>query len=185
MVSIPTKLILWTGEKHCGKTTSAANLVKIVRSERFNIAGLLAPSIYSNGELLGFDAIDLQNETRVPLAKRNTDTGKTEQFTFLPEGLKLGNAALSATAAKSADLVIIDEFGPLELDRRGWRENVDSLLASSSAMILLVVRQELAEQVRQIYIDFPCRNLAAIEPKSIDKILEMFRDCRQSQRETL
>ncbi|HUT46600.1 MAG TPA: nucleoside-triphosphatase, partial [Sedimentisphaerales bacterium] len=147
-------------------------------------AGLLAPALYRDSELLGFDAIDLHNETRAPLARRKTDAGKTERFTFLPEGLKLGNAALSATAAKSADLVIVDEFGPLELKGRLWRENVDSLLASSSALILLVVRQELAGAVRRVYTDFPCRNLAAIEPESIDKVIGMLRDCRQSQRET-
>ncbi|MGB2863405.1 MAG: NTP transferase domain-containing protein [Sedimentisphaerales bacterium] len=176
MVSTRNKLVLWTGEKHCGKTTSVAKLVEIARGEGFNVAGLLAPSLYSDGELLGFDALDLQNETSAPLAKRNTNAGKTERFTFLPEGLKLGNAALSATAAKSADLVIVDEFGPLELDGRLWRENVDSLLASSSALILLVVRQELADAVRRVYTDFPCRNLAAVESESIDKVIGMLRD---------
>ena len=180
MVSIREKLVLWTGEKHSGKTTSVAKLVKIVRSEGFNVAGLLAPALYRDSELLGFDVIDLQNETRAPLAKR-----KAGRFTFLAEGLKLGKAALSATAAKSADIVIVDEFGPLELDGRGWRENVDSLLASSSALILLVVRQELADAVRWVYTDFPCRNLDAIEPESIDKVIWMLKDCRKLQRETL
>jgi len=182
---VPTrnKLVLWTGEKHSGKTTSAAKLVETARGEGFNVAGLLALSLYRDGELLGFDAIDLQNETRAPLAKCNTDADKTERFTFLSEGLKLGNAALSAAAAKSADLVIVDEFGPLELDGRLWRENVDSLLASSSALILLVVRQELADAVRRVYKDFPCRNLAAIEPESIGKVIGILRDCPQSQRE--
>ena len=185
MVSTRNKLVLWTGEKHSGKTTGVAKLVETARGEGFNIAGLLAPSLYRDGELFGFDAVDLQNETRAPLAKRNTDAGKTGRFTFLPEGLKLGNAALSVTAAKSADLVIVDEFGPMELDGRGWRENVDSLLASSSAMILLVVRQELAERVRRVYTDFPCRNLAATEPESIDEVIRMLGDCRRSQRETI
>ena len=179
MLSIRDKLILWTGEKHSGKTTSAANLVKIVRGEEFNVAGLLAPSLYDGSELLGFDAIDLHSETRVPLARR-----KTGQFTFFAEGLEFGNAALSATATKSADLVIVDEFGPLELNGRLWRKNVDSLLASSSALVLLVVRQELAEKVRLVYTDFPCRNLAAIEPESLDKVIGLLRDRRQLQRET-
>jgi len=185
MVSTRNKLVLWTGEKHSGKTTSASKLVETARGEGFSVAGLLAPSLYRDGELFGFDAVDLQNETRAPLAKRNTETGKTGRFTFLPEGLKLGKAALSATSAKSADLVIVDEFGPLELDGGLWRENVDSLLASSSTLILLVVRQELAGAVRLIYKDFPCRNLAAIEPESIDKVIGMLGDCRQSKRETI
>lgn len=180
MVSNRDKLILWTGEKHSGKTTSAANLAKITRDEGFNVAGLLAASIYSDGKLLGFDALDLYSGVRVPLARR-----KAGRFTFFDDGLKFGNAALSTTATKSADLVIVDEFGPLELDGQLWRENVDSLLASSKALVLLIVRQELANKVRRVYTDFPCRNLAAIEPESIDKVIGMLRHHRQSQRETI
>jgi nucleoside-triphosphatase THEP1 len=179
MVSTRNKLILWTGEKHSGKTTSAANLVKIARGEGFDIAGLLAPSIYSDGELLGFDVIDLRNENRIPLAKR-----KTGRFTFFDSGLEFGKAALSTTATKSAALVIIDEFGPLELNGQGWHESVDILLASSNALILLVVRRELADEVQRVYKDFPCRNLAANEPESIDKVIGMLRSNRQLQRET-
>ena len=180
MVSIRDKLILWTGGKHSGKTTSVTKLVKIVRGEGFNVAGLLAPSLYDGSELLGFDVIDLNSKARFPLAKR-----KTGQFTFFAEGLEFGNAALSTTATKSADLIIIDEFGPKELNGQLWRKNVDLLLASSSALILLIVRQELIDEVRRIYGDFPCRNLAAIESESIDKVIGMLRDRRQLQRETL
>jgi nucleoside-triphosphatase THEP1 len=179
MVSICEKLVLWTGEKHSGKTTSAANLVKIARGEGFIVAGLMAPSIYNNDELHGFDAIDLRNENRVPLARR-----KTGQFTFLTNGLKFGNTALSKAATKSADLVIVDEFGPMELNGQLWRQSVDSLLTLSSSLILLVVRQELADEVQRVYKDFPCRNLAAIEPESINEVIRMLKNNRQLQRET-
>jgi nucleoside-triphosphatase THEP1 len=184
MVSIRDKLVLWTGQKHSGKTTGAARLVNVARKEGFNIAGLLAPSLYREGELLGFDALDLRNKTRVPLARRETKSGKTGRFKFFQNGLKLGNDALNAEAAKTADLIIIDEFGPLELNGRGWRKNVDSLIASSNALILLVVRQELAESVCRLYADLPSRKLNAAEPKSIDKVIEMLRNFRASQRET-
>jgi len=179
MVSIHYKLVLWIGEKHGGKTTSAGNLVRIARDEGFIVAGLLAPSVYSDDELLGFDAIDLRNENRVPLARR-----KKGRFIFLNDGLKFGNAALSMAATKSADLVIVDEFGHLELKGQIWRQSVDSLLTSSSALILLVVRQELASKVQQVYKDFPCRNIAAIEPESIDEVIGLLRNYRQLQRET-
>jgi len=178
MVSIPNKLILWVGEKHSGKTTSAANLARTARDEGFNVAGLLAPSSCRDGRLIGFDALDLRNEKSAPLARRQTKPGKTGPFAFITEGLKLGNAALSTEATKFADLIIVDEFGPLELNGDGWRKNVDSLLASSDAVILLVVRRELADEVRQLYADSPCRKLAATEPGSIDEGLTMLKDNR-------
>ena len=168
------------GEKHSGKTAGAADLARIARAEGFNVAGLLAPSLYCDGRLIGFDALDLKNDKRAPLARRQTGPGKSQRFTFITDGLKLGNAALSAEATKSADLIIVDEFGPSELNGDGWRKNVDSLLASSSALILLVVRLELADEVRQLYADFPCRKLAATQPGSINDCLSMLKDRRRS-----
>jgi len=179
MVSIRNKLILWVGEKHSGKTTSAANLARAARDEGFNVAGLLAPSLHCNGRLIGFDALDLRNGKHAPLARRQTNPGESGRFALATDGLKFGNAALSAEATKSADLIIVDEFGPLELNGHGWRKNVDSLLASSDAVILLVVRRELADEVRRLYAHTPCRKLAANDPNSIDDGLTMLKDRRR------
>ena len=176
MVATQNRLILWTGPKHCGKTTSATKLAQIARAEGFNVAGLLAPPLYRNSKLLGFDVLDLQNQTRAPLARRKISQSKAGPFTFIADGLKLGNTVLSEETTKSADLVIVDEFGPLELKGRGWRKNVDSLLVSSDAVILLVVRRELADTVRQLYADVPCRELAATKPDSIDDVITMLKN---------
>ena len=184
MVATQNRLILWTGPKHCGKTTSAANLARIARAEGFNVAGLLAPSLYRNSKLLGFDVLDLQNQTRAPLARLKISQSKAGPFTFIADGLKLGNAVLSAEATKSADLVIVDEFGPLELNNEGWRRNVDSLLISSNAVVLLVVRRELADTVRQVYSGLPCQELAATEGNSIDEVITMLKNRRHHVEES-
>jgi molybdopterin-guanine dinucleotide biosynthesis protein A/nucleoside-triphosphatase THEP1 len=176
MVTTQNRLILWTGPKHCGKTTSATKLAQIARAEGFNVAGLLAPPLYRNNKLLGFDVLDLRNQTRAPLARRKISQSKAGPFTFIADGLKLGNTVLSEETTKSADLIIVDEFGPLELKGRGWRKNVDSLLVSSDAVILLVVRRELADTVRQLYTDVPCRELAATKPDSIDDVITVLKN---------
>lgn len=176
------ELILWTGKKHSGKTTTVAKLVEIASSEGFNIAGVLAPSIYHNGTLVGFDALDLQDKTRAPLARRKINGGNNRSFTFIAGGLKLGHDALSAGINESVDLIIIDEFGPLELSGEGWRKNADSLMGYSNILKLLVVRQELVDAVRQLYRDIPCLILAANKSKSIDKVIRILRDRRLSKR---
>jgi len=178
MVTTQNMLILWTGPKHCGKTTSATKLAQFARDKGFNVAGILAPSLYLNGELCGFDVLDLQNQTRAPLARRKISQSKAGPFTFIVDGLKLGNTVLSEETTKSADLVIVDEFGPLELNNQGWRKSVDSLLISSNAVVLLVVRRELANTVRQLYANLPCRELAAIEKNSIDEVITMLKNRR-------
>ena len=142
------KIILWVGPKHSGKTTAAEKLVEKARAEGFNVAGILAPSIYHNGKIAGFEIIDLQNQKRMLLTRRKKDN---EPFSFTTEGLKFGRAALGKNKTKQADLIIVDEFGPLELTGKGWRKCVDSLIKSVNALILLVVREESAEEVSRLY----------------------------------
>lgn len=184
MVSRRDNLILWTGRKHSGKTTAAGRLARQVRSKGFSVAGLLAPAVYKDGRLVGFGAVDLRREKRVTLASQKVNGGKTGRLgpaadkkggwrplVFTKAGAKLGKAALSLSAARSAELVIVDEFGPLELAGEGWRKNVDQLLASTDALVVLVVREELAEQVQELYKNYPSLKLEAAEQRSIDEVI--------------
>ena len=176
MKSKPHKLILFTGRKHSGKTTAAERLAKQVRSEGFRIAGLLAPSIYKDNRLVGFGAVDLSVDRQIKLANRRTakDTGGRWEFTR--EGLKLGKAALNPSAASSADIIIVDEFGPLELEGRGWRKEVDLLLSSTDVAVMLVVRQELEGRVQELYENYPSTKLAATKTDSINKVIKMLKE---------
>lgn len=175
-------MILWAGEKHSGKTTALADLVRIAHEEGFNVAGILAPSLYRDGRLMGFDVLDLRDGTRAPLARRETKAGAKAPFTFVDEGLRLGTAALSEEATESADLIVVDEFGPLELSGRGWRSGVESLLAGGNPAVLLVVRRELVDAVRRMYEDFRCRSINAGEPGAFEKVIGMLSCRRRLQR---
>ena len=181
MVTTQNRLILWTGPKHCGKTTSAARLIQMARTEGYIVAGILEPSLYDNGELLGFDVLNVQNQKRTPLARRNKGKSQTGSFNFIKNGLKFGNAVLSTEAIKFADLIIIDEFGPLELKGQGWRRNIDSLMSSSNAVILIIIRQELKDTFHQLYADVPCLELEAIEENSTLEVIAMLKNRRQTQ----
>lgn len=174
-------LFLWTGPKHGGKTTAAARLARAVRQEGFRVAGLLAPSVYRDGHLAGFDALDLRSEARAPLAVRRDGPGDVGSFHFLDEGLKLGGRALDVAAIQGADLVMVDEFGPLEFASGGWRGAVDSLVLVGRMPLLIVVRQELAGAVRDIYADVPSRLLDATGPESVNEVLHWLKEDRAAR----
>jgi len=181
MVSTQNSIILWTGPKHSGKTTRATGLIKMARAEGFIVAGILEPSLYDNGELLGFDVLDVQNQKRTPLARRKKDRSTTGLFNFITDGLKFGNAVLSSEAIKSADLIVIDEFGPQEVNGQGWRRNIDSLLALSTAIILIIIRQELKDTFRKLYTGVPCLEVEALEKNSAHEVIAILKTRRQPQ----
>ena len=176
MASAQTKVILWTGPKHSGKTTAATRLAEKVRAEGFTTAGVLAPSIYLDGRLVGFDLVDLQTKNRISLADRKN---QNQRFSFTDEGLRFGKAVLNRKATESAQLIIIDEFGPLELCGSGWRQNVDSLLTSAKGLLLIVVRQKLANRVQKLYSGISSQQLWADDSESIEKVVSILQSqCR-------
>jgi nucleoside-triphosphatase THEP1 len=69
-------------------------------------------------------------------------------------------------------MIIVDEFGPLELNGKGWRSDVDNLLAGKHPPILLVVRSGLADEARKLYAGNVCMSLEANKPGSIDEMAD-------------
>jgi nucleoside-triphosphatase THEP1 len=168
-------IVLWTGPQHSGKTTAARRLVREATSRGRSVAGIIAPSIWQDGVLTGFDLIDLATNQREPLARRDQPGCETTgKFGFAAEGLELGRRALASGAAMAADLVLVDEFGPLELKGGGWRDDVDRLARQASGVLVLVVRSGLTEDVGNLY-DVPAHHIvsAADAPSAIDAVLDL------------
>lgn len=163
-------LILWTGPRHSGKTSSAAGLAEAMRRDGSTVGGFLAPSVYREKTLVGFQILDLQTGRRATLARRGPKGSSVVGFGFCERGMQLGRQALQATIASPVDLVVVDEFGPLELDGRGWRSDVESLLRSGSAVLLLVVRSEVVRRVRRLYRAFSLHAVQAADPRALQKV---------------
>jgi len=174
----PQSIVLWVGPKHSGKTGSAARLVAMAQDRGFTVAGCLAPSVYADDVLLGFDLLNLRNGARAPLARRDVKHPRDRSFHFLPDGLSLGEESLGPPATKDADLIIVDEYGPRELKSQLWRCATDRLMTSTDAVLLLVVRDELADEVQRLYAGPATRRLAALTRESVDEVLTLLESRR-------
>lgn len=168
------RLIIWTGPKHSGKTTTTGELAERAAIKGVSLGGVLSESLYQDGELVGFDVIDIKTDETAPLAKkhknRQTDGSK---FEFIEQGFILGKKAIATAMEQSVQLLIVDEFGPLEINGGGWRKTIDSHIESYNGLVILVVRKELAEQTAKLYPLNTTRIMRASEKKSIETVLEM------------
>lgn len=77
-------------------------------------------------------------------------------------------------------MIIIDEYGPRELKSQLWRRATDRLRTSTGAVLLLVVREELADEVLRLYKGPATRRLAALRPESVDEVLGVLETLRRS-----
>lgn len=176
-LSSPAKLVLWTGPKHSGKSTAAGRLVRRATAEGFSVAGIIAPAVYRDCTLVGFDVVSIPGGVRLPLARIAGQTSSVvRRFVFQPEGLQLGNDALDAPSARSAALVIVDEFGPIELSGHGWRRAMDRLVDHFGGVLLLVVRQELVDEVAHLYFSLSPPAVAASNPDAVEQVLSVVQD---------
>jgi nucleoside-triphosphatase THEP1 len=170
-------VVLWTGPTRSGKTTAAGRLAERAAAAGAAVAGLLAAAVGRGGRPDGYDVVDLATGARRPLARAAED-GEADvgRFRFDPEGLAFGRAALAAASARAADLVIVDEFGPLELQGGGWWPAVDGLLAGGFAgVLLLVVRERRAGDVARLYARWQPVRVAAAAPDAEERVLRLVR----------
>lgn len=175
-------LILWTGPKHSGKTTAATELTEAMRRSGFTVGGFLAPSIYRQKQLVGFDILDLHSGHRARLAERKPKGSDVVGFAFRDQGVQLGKQALQSAVTSRVDLVAVDEFGPLELDGRGWRSDVESLLASSVPVLLLVVRDDVVEDVLRLHHTYSPHIVRAVDPHAAPKVGAILQAARNRAR---
>jgi nucleoside-triphosphatase THEP1 len=140
-------VVLLIGAVGAGKTTALTNLAGKWRASDRDVRGVLAHRVVEEGRLIGYDLEVIGEGKRVPLARKSgTGLEKIGPFAFSEAGLALGRRTLRESAA--AQVVIVDEIGPLELKGGGWTKEVVELLRESSAALVLVVREELSARVR-------------------------------------
>jgi nucleoside-triphosphatase len=143
-------VFILAGDTGSGKTTLARQVVEGLRARGASVGGILAPGLLENGRRTGFDLVNLATGESARLAReRAVETGRHVQwsrFSFSPEGLALGQRALGR-GARAADVVLVDEVGPLELAGGGWADALDELVRDRAQPVLLVVRSSIVDEV--------------------------------------
>lgn len=145
----PPALHLVVGPSGAGKTAFLAALADAARARGLSVAGVLSPGAHEGGVRTSFDVVDLSTGRRLPLSRRDGPAPWPRlagPFHFSPEGVALGRDALAAAGA--ADLVIVDEVGPLELSGGGWAAQLDELALTRRGPMFWAVRESLADAVQ-------------------------------------
>lgn len=147
----PTPLLfLVTGSRGAGKTTFCSGLVQAAREAGWRPAGLLSRPVFEGERRTAIDAEDLRTGETRRLASiahpGEAVTPGTRQWQFDPQALTWGNQVLAASTP--CDLLVVDELGPLELERgEGWQAGLAAVDSQQYAIALVVIRAELLGEV--------------------------------------
>jgi len=159
-----------TGPVHSGKTTLLKNALSSLKEKDLSIAGYLSKSLWEKSECLGYDLYDLKNHRYHPFIRKE---GQEEwqsigPFFFLPESLDIAMQIIRRS--EKADLCVVDEVGPLELEGKGVWPAIAEVLKLSQGDFLLVVRDSILENFLD-RIERDNSEVFSIEQKNIQTVL--------------
>jgi nucleoside-triphosphatase THEP1 len=120
----PPKLLIVTGEIGTGKTTWCRQLIDYARAQQARVCGLLSPALIQDGLKTGIQLVNLATREQRRLAWLRTDDHTpgiaTQRWQFDPIVLAWGDTVLRDIT--HANVLVIDELGPLEFERgAGWQ----------------------------------------------------------------
>ena len=135
------------GPLHSGKTTLLTASCQAWQKAGFRFEGFLSPTVWDGDRIEGYDLVDLRAEKRIPYLRREGEEEweRSGSFFFLPDALAQAQAIIRR--APEAEVLIVDEFGPLELRGGGLRPALDDVLGRPGHKVLLVVREDILEDV--------------------------------------
>jgi len=126
--------IILTGERGAGKSTVCRETIALAQAKQYTCGGVLTLS-RSNGAR---DVLDVSSG-HVRRLTVESDVGPAMiqgRFRFDPETLAWGNEAL--THATPCHLLVVDELGPLEIERGGgWLKAFDVLREADFKLALV------------------------------------------------
>jgi nucleoside-triphosphatase THEP1 len=145
-------VILITGPVHAGKTTRAGALVESLKAKGVPVEGYLSRAVIECGAIAGYDLDVIGTGERTPfLRKPAADDAAAPDLTagsfrFVPAGLERARAIVRG--GRPGAILVVDEVGPAEIAGRGVWPELEAVAGDPERMILLVVRESLAEAAR-------------------------------------
>jgi nucleoside-triphosphatase THEP1 len=146
---ITGQIFLITGERGSGKTGLCREISNRARQAGWDVAGLISPAVHTSGRKTGIEAVDLRTGQQLLLATprqvNSPDNGlHTIGWAFDEDVTRWGDSVLAN--AVPCDLLVVDELGPLELERhQGWTAGLDVVTGSLYRAALVVVRPDLLD----------------------------------------
>jgi nucleoside-triphosphatase len=129
-----------TGAPGVGKTTLMQRIHDHYKNKGLRVDGMVTREVRKGDERIGFKITDLSSGAEGWLARLGESVGpRVGKYNVDSEDLEeIGVRALQRAAERSADLVLVDEIGPMEMTSSAFRDTLARLLSAGRNVIATV-----------------------------------------------
>jgi nucleoside-triphosphatase len=152
--SPPVRVWLLTGPPGIGKSTVVSRVIYLIRSKGYGVGGCLTKEKRKGRERVGFTIIDLMSGREGPLASSESSLGpRVGRYRVNVKGIVEIGATALVEAAKGAEVIVIDEIGPMELTSPEFKRGAEACFSSGRPILAVVhdkMKDPLIEQIRAL-----------------------------------
>jgi nucleoside-triphosphatase len=110
--------------------------VKELKNRKYEVGGMICREVRECGVRVGFEIMDLSTETRGWLAHVNQPTGpKIGKYYVNSTDLEVIGVGAILDAVQNADVLAVDELGPMEFSSASFSEALVKAVESSKPLI--------------------------------------------------
>ncbi|MBN1784803.1 MAG: NTPase [Candidatus Bathyarchaeota archaeon] len=136
MVFTLKPILLITGPSGIGKTSILRRTVTELKNRQYDVGGMICREVREAGVRVGFEIIDLSTGSRGWLAHVNQPTGpKIGKYRVNITDLEVIGVGAVLNAVQNADIVAVDEIGPMELSSTAFNDTLVKAVESSKPML--------------------------------------------------
>lgn len=134
-----------TGRPGVGKSTLFMEIVNYLAGKGLRVGGIIAPEVREGGVRIGFKLVDLLSKSETWLARKDVASRiRVGSYGVLESASSFVRESLSR-ALEVAEVIGIDEIGPMELKLAGFPQLVREV-ANSDKPFIFVVHYRLSEE---------------------------------------
>jgi nucleoside-triphosphatase len=130
------QVIFVTGPPSVGKTSVLLRSVNGLKDKGYEIGGMISREVREGGVRVGFEIMDFSTGQRGWLAHINQPTGpKISKYRVNLTDLDAIGVSSILDAIRNADIIMVDEIGPMELFSSAFRNAVIQAIESNKPML--------------------------------------------------
>ena len=138
-------IFILTGPVDSGKTTFLKRVIEELKRQKVKMDGFLSEAIVKDQEKIGYDLVDLGDGKSVPFIRKSgrQDWQRIGPYFFIPEGLSRAKQII--LRSREAEILVVDEIGPLELSGQGLWDVLEQVIFQRFQKYLFVLRKGILQ----------------------------------------